>query len=97
MQTLYDFGLEIQKIREAIDSVEVKGVKNASLIVYAYDRCNDLIQTINEITELSEGQQNPPEEGQNGEDTLTVNFETDDTILEEEGEMNGESDSGTTS
>lgn len=87
MQTLYDFGVEVQKIREAIDSIEVKGAKNASFIVYAYNKCNDIINAINQIIDE---QQTPPS-GQNGEETI----ETDENFEEEEGEMNGEPDSGT--
>lgn len=88
MQTLYDFGLEVQKIREAIDNIEAKGARNASFIVFAYNKCNDIINAINQIIEK---QQNPPS-SQNGEDII----ETDEKpIMEEEGEMNGEPDSGT--
>lgn len=90
MQTLYDFGMEVQNIREAIDSIEVKGAKNASFVVYAYNKCNDII---NEINRIIGEQQTSPENGQNGEET----FETDsEPIMEEEGEMNGEPNSGTT-
>lgn len=81
MQTLYDFGMEVQKIREAINSLTVKGAENASLIAYAFNKCNDIIQAINDVIE---SQQNPPK-GQNGKEPT-----------EEEGEMNGEPDSGTT-
>lgn len=49
MQTLYDFGTEVAKIREAINSLEVKGGENASLIVYSIQKCNDLIAAINEV------------------------------------------------
>lgn len=89
MQTLYDFGLEVQNIREAADSIEVKGNKNASLVVYIYNKCNDIIQAINDLIEQ---QRNPPS-GQNGEETI----ETEAKPEEEEGDVNGESDSGTTS
>lgn len=81
MQTLYDFGLEVQKVREAIDSIEVKGSKNASLLLYAYNKCNDIIKAINDVA----SQQNPPP-GQNGKD-----------VKSKEGEVNGKSDSGATS
>lgn len=84
MQTLYDFGLEVQKIREAVNSLTVKGSENASLVVYAFNKCNDIIKAINEVIAK---QQNPPE-GQNGE-------EHSETTEEEEGELNGEPDSGT--
>ncbi len=92
MQTLYDFGMEVQKIREAINGLTVKGAENASLVVYAFNKCNDIIKAINEVIDR---QQNPPE-GQNGNDQLEVSMKTDETILGEEGEMNGEPDSGTT-
>ena len=36
--TLYDFGIEVAKIREAINSLEIKGEQNASLVVYAIGR-----------------------------------------------------------
>lgn len=68
METLLDFGQEILKIREAIDSIEVKGKTNASYLVYAYDKCNEIIQAINQIVEkqsrLSE-RQNGTIEGEN--------------------------------
>lgn len=47
--TLLDFGLEVTKIREAVNSLEVKGETNASLIVYTIQKCNDLIAAINEV------------------------------------------------
>lgn len=47
--TLLDFGLEVTKIREAVNSLEVKGETNASLIVYTIQKCNDLISAINEV------------------------------------------------
>lgn len=86
MQTLYDFGMEVQKIREAADSLTVKGYQNASLVVYIFNKCNDIIQAINDVIQI---ESNPPSD-QNEEDS---NTQTE----EEEGEMNGEQDSGTTS
>jgi hypothetical protein len=47
--TLYDLGVEIIKIREAINQIQVSGQENASLIVYAHKKCNELIETINAI------------------------------------------------
>lgn len=47
--TLLDFGLEVTKIREAVNSLEVKGETNASLIVYTIQKCNDLIAAINDV------------------------------------------------
>lgn len=98
MQTLYDFGMEVQKIREAINSINIKGADNASYIVYAYNKCNDIVKAINEVIERE--QKNSSDNGQNGEDTLTVQMETDDTPImsEEEGEIeDGEPNSGASS
>ena len=70
MNTLMDLGQEVLKIREAIDSVEIKGVdqikKNASYLTYAYDKCNAIIQAINQIAENQrqlQKSQNEVEEG----------------------------------
>lgn len=80
MQTLYDFGIEVQKIREAVNNLTVKGSENASLVVYAVGKCNDIIQAINEIVE----KQSASPEDQNG-----------DKESQEEVEIDGEQDSGT--
>lgn len=70
MNTLMDLGQEVLKIREAIDSVELKGIdqikKNASYLAYAYDKCNSIIQSINQIAESQrqlQERQNGVEEG----------------------------------
>lgn len=49
MRTLLDFGQEVIKIREAVNSLEVKGEANAALIVYTVQKCNDIILEINKI------------------------------------------------
>lgn len=92
MLSLYDFGVEVMKIREAADSLTVTGVSNAAKVVLIFDKCNQLIQTINEI---SATQQNPPEYGQNGTETSEEYLMTDEEVEMEEGEVNGEPDSGT--
>lgn len=90
MLSLYDFGVEVMKIREAADSLTVTGVANASRVVLIFDKCNRLIDAINEI---SETQQDLPTENQNGDDTLKVELTTDADVQTEEGEMNGKPDS----
>lgn len=61
MKTFYDFGIELSNIRTALNSIEVRGQQNASLLVYAYDKCGELISELNEIaknlseTEKAEG------------------------------------------
>lgn len=76
MVTLMDLGKEIIKIREAIDSVEIRGVdqirKNAPYLTYAYDKCTSLIQSINQIVNDLQ----KPQNNQNG--------------VNEGSEMNGE-------
>ena len=49
MKTLLDFGSEVMKIREAANSLEVKGKDNAVCIVYIVDKCNSIIQALNEV------------------------------------------------
>lgn len=58
MLTLMDLANEIVKIREAVDSVEVKGRQNAAALVFAYDKCNNLISSINEaMQQIQNGSQ----------------------------------------
>ena len=57
MKTLYDFGLEVSKIREATNSLEVKGEQNASLIVYIVQKCNSIVEAINEISKTASDQE----------------------------------------
>lgn len=66
MKTLYDFGIEVAKIREAVNSLEVKGGENASLIVYVIEKCNGLIAAINEVSmpKETDENQNGSEEGE---------------------------------
>lgn len=88
MKTLYDFGIEVQKIREAINGLTVKGSENASLIVYAVNKCNDIISDINKVID----QYQPDQESsgrQNGGET--------EPVEKQEGDVNGEPDSGISS
>lgn len=94
MLTLYDFGMEIAKIREAADSIEIKGTANAARIVLIAETCNELIQAINDASEYVTN--NPPV-SQNEEDTLNAELETDKNVVEEEGEVNVKPNPGTTS
>ena len=68
MQTLYEFGMEVARVREAIDSIEVRGHENASLVEYAFNKCNDIIAAINSVVQQQnqngeEGARDPAEEG----------------------------------
>ena len=67
MQTLYEFGMEVARVREAIDSIEVRGHENASLVEYAFNKCNDIIAAINSVVQQQnqngeEGARDPAEE-----------------------------------
>ncbi len=70
MQTLYEFGMEVTRIREAIDSIEVRGHKNASLVDYAYNKCNDIIAAINNV--VQQKNQNGEEGDMNGEQDSAI-------------------------
>ena len=59
MKTLYEFGMEVTRVRETIDSIEVRSHENAALVKYAFDKCNDVIAAINEVVQ----QQNQNGEG----------------------------------
>lgn len=48
MVTLYELGQEAVKIREAVNSIEVKGRQNAALIVYCCEKCDNIVKAINE-------------------------------------------------
>lgn len=61
METLYDLGIAVTKIREAINQLEVKGKQNASLVVYAFNKCDEIIEAINSISRKT------MESSQNGE------------------------------
>lgn len=69
MMNLYELGQEVIKIREAVDSMTVKGKTNAALVVYCFDKCNAIINAINEAAASPPAQteeSDPPQEG--GED-----------------------------
>ena len=85
MLSLSEFGTEIQKIREAVTELTIKGAKNANLIVYIVNKCNGLIGSINEAMKILNQQKNPPEDQNSIEAQM------------EEGELYGEPDSGTAS
>ena len=43
---LQDLRNELLNIREALNTLEVKGERNAALIVYGYNKCNALINAL---------------------------------------------------
>lgn len=48
MVTLGSLVNEITNIMKAVDLIEVKGHGNAAYVTYIYDKCNHLINEINE-------------------------------------------------
>lgn len=55
--TLREMIRTVTLIREAIDELETRGERNASLVVYATKKCNEVIQAIqNHLTEKEEAQ-----------------------------------------
>lgn len=65
--TLNELGIEIARIREAVNSIEVKGEHNASLVVYVIKTCNDLVAFINKtIAESERSKSQAPDDNQNG-------------------------------
>lgn len=64
MITLGSIINDVSKIRDAIDKVEIKGSGNRFLIDFAYNKCTDLINSINEAaTELQNAGNNQSTEG----------------------------------
>ena len=64
MITLGNLVNDISKIRDAIDKVEIKGSGNRFLIDFAYNKCTDLINSINEAaTEIQNAGNNQSTEG----------------------------------
>ena len=68
MLTLGEIINEISKIRDLIDSVEVKGYDNCHRMTVAYERCNNLITAINQVAKEIQNKGEPadtesPKEG----------------------------------
>lgn len=62
MTTLGDIINEVNKIKDLINSVEVKGYENMRLMIVAYERCNNLVTSITQTAqEIQNG--GSPEEG----------------------------------
>lgn len=52
---LYDFAQDIVKIREAVNSIEVRGSANSAYIVFISDKCDELVRDIKEaVREIGE-------------------------------------------
>lgn len=51
MKTYGEFGKIIEQIRDASDRIEVKGRVNRAYADFIFDKCNELIQALNEAAE----------------------------------------------
>ncbi len=73
IKTLYDFGQSITKIREAVNSMEIKGRQNSAYVVYVNHACDELIEDINEIVRKADASTQEP----------TMDEETDGDLNEQ--------------
>lgn len=51
MITLIDLAKKIMLVQETIDSMEIKGVKNAKAAVSAYEQCNEILEDLKATVE----------------------------------------------
>lgn len=65
--TLYDLGMEVQKIRTSLENIEVKGQRNASLLVGACLSCDKVIEIINEAGKALSEKTEKTDESMNSE------------------------------
>lgn len=68
MKTLLDFGNKIIDIRNAINQIEVRGRKNAAIVIFANDKCNELVEAINKIANQNEIKKGSEENGEQNSD-----------------------------
>ena len=55
---------ELQNIREAVNRIEIKGEQNANYILFSCQKCDMLIEAINEIIKNSQNQNESDKEGE---------------------------------
>lgn len=72
-KSLYDFGQGISKIREAVNSMEIKGRQNSTYVVFVNHQCDELIEDLNEIVRNANATAQDP----------TMNEETDGDLNEQ--------------
>ena len=63
MFTMTDLLLEISKIRNEADSIEVKGTQNMAIIIRICERCDALINNLETIAKLLQNENKSDEEG----------------------------------
>lgn len=53
MDKLNDISTSIMHVQEALNEMEIKGRKNAALLIYAVDRCTEVLSIIKEMSKES--------------------------------------------
>lgn len=48
--TLNDLRISLLQIKEAISQIQVEGRNNAALVVFCWDKCDELIGAVNEAS-----------------------------------------------
>ena len=59
MLTLQDIINEIAAVRDTLNEIEVKGRNNQAHLVYAWDKCNDLIGALNDAAKQIQNESQP--------------------------------------
>ena len=54
MELLLTLRREIEKIRAAVDEIEVKGSKNRVLATYAFEKCSQMIDLMDKLEKQAE-------------------------------------------
>lgn len=68
MNTLYDLGIAITQIRDAADALEIKGAKNAELVMLIFQISNNIITELNGIVQSKKEKNDEDPQNQVGED-----------------------------
>lgn len=56
--TFSEFGNRAMQIRNAADNLTVKGKENASIVLFIYSQCNEIIKLVNSLAaEIQNGNQ----------------------------------------
>lgn len=77
MRTLGEFGKAIEQIREATESVEVRGRANRAYMDLIYEKCNEMIRALNAIAAEAEETAAPEEETDNAPKGETTDAKPD--------------------
>lgn len=63
MTTIGDFGQAVAEIREAVNSLEIKGRRSSTYVVFVNNKCDELLDAFNRIaSDMENSAQNNAEE-----------------------------------